>query len=134
MRKLYIPILLLIVLAACRKDRLDGEFETIAGKWRWIYLIDSTASGKDTLHDYEVAEKIEWEFLQKGRYKILNDGKKVESGYITTSHDFTTNAPVISLKKGGSEIICTVYFHGNDTIELRIPRNSLYTRRWHVRE
>jgi hypothetical protein len=126
--------ILALLFVSCRRDKLDGEHGPLAGKWRWIRLIDSSAYGKDTLYDHEIPEKIEWVFLQKGRYCIIHGGKKVESGYIKTSRDFNANAPVVALCKGDNQMTCTVYFHGNDTVELRIPGPHKYIRRWHVRD
>jgi len=69
--KLFAYVFLALTSLSCRKSNLTGEHSKLVGIWAWT-------------EGYEDDGKTSWrlEFLQKGKYKLSDDKKVLESGRI----------------------------------------------------
>jgi hypothetical protein len=115
----------------CKKDKLTGDAQSLIGTWKWV---KTTGEHTDLTPDNSGKSKT-LEFIEKGKYKILAEGKKIESGRITWENSsleskqkhikarFLRN-DLFSKKQ---EFIgdCIIWYGGSDTIT--IAENSEWT-------
>lgn len=76
----------LFLMTSCKKDKLTGEAKTLSGTWTWV----KTSGEFSTLTPDNTGTTKTLEFIDKGKYEIKKDGKRLESGRIT--YDESSNS------------------------------------------
>lgn len=72
MKKIFIYILisiLFISLGSCKKTKLDGEYSTYVGNWRWVSGAMDNGSND-----------LKLEMKAKGKFNLYKGNKKIEYG------------------------------------------------------
>ena len=74
--------ILLSCLAGCKKTKLDGELELLAGNWLWVesYGTCSHQWPWCTYTSIDEGFTIEYQFDEKGKYKLLKNEVVIEKG------------------------------------------------------
>ena len=74
--------ILLSCLAGCKKTKLDGELELLAGNWLWVesYGICPNQWIDCTYTSIDEGFTIEYQFDEKGKYKLLKNEVVIEKG------------------------------------------------------
>mgnify|MGYP000610346862 CR=1 FL=1 len=92
MRLTIILILLLLVVSACKKDRLKDEKSILIGKWNWSYSEHKYGwcDGDDfeeTIDPESEGESFSIEFLENGKINFFGiDDQLIEKKRIVFSH------------------------------------------------
>ena len=74
-------VLIVTLLSACKKDKLENEFDAFEGKWKWIYTLSRTSlfSDWDTrLRPENRAYDAYVEFTNEGTIKLFIDDQLLE--------------------------------------------------------
>ena len=80
----FIVVLLVSVLlfGSCKKTKLEGELELLAGNWLWVesYGICPNQWIDCTYTSIDEGFTIEYQFDEKGKYKLLKNEVVIEKG------------------------------------------------------
>ena len=90
---LLIVLIILILLTGCKKTKLEGELNLLEGKWGWIKS-ESFCDGGTNICTYDPSSEgieIDYIFEEKGKYQLVKNGKKIESGRLQIE-TYTSNA------------------------------------------
>ena len=71
----------LFIMTSCKKDKLNGDAKNLSGTWKWI----KTSGEFSTLTSENTGTTKTLEFIDKGKYEIKKDGKRLEGGRIEYS-------------------------------------------------
>ncbi len=77
--------MIIIVFISCKKDKLNGEYSNLIGKWRWIATYNS--SGVNTMNAQSFDDKV-IEFKQKGVYKVWFNTRFSSRGTVEMKTDY----------------------------------------------
>lgn len=86
----------LTFLYSCKKNALEGQYETFEGHWKWNYseevVFDAFVETFDTIvsHANQASNEYSIEFLRKGKTQLfINDGRRKK--FRIVFHDFLSN-------------------------------------------
>ncbi|NQY11395.1 MAG: hypothetical protein HRT71_18005 [Flavobacteriales bacterium] len=106
-----------VIIYSCKKEELTGDLDVLIGVWDLNYYSEGTKT---------------IEFIEKGKYKIELDGKKIESGRVIEI--VSIENPIIQLEIdknigrysdfGYNQL--TIVFSGDDTLRIS---STIYTDR-----
>lgn len=86
-KKMFFTLLFfLCLLNACKKDRLEGEFAVINGTWHST----TTTLGCGIVVGIPTNPNLKLELMEKGRYKLYHDNKKIETGRTEIINGYVT--------------------------------------------
>ena len=98
MRNLGIVFVIIISLASCRKDRLEGTSEVLLGKWEWEYTIRSydnpyigLYNSLDTIYPSDIGETYQLEFEKDGYVNYFKDNSLTDSYRVVFSYVSDSN-------------------------------------------
>ncbi|HAD33629.1 MAG TPA: hypothetical protein DCF44_03900 [Chitinophagaceae bacterium] len=83
-----------LLMTSCKKDKLTGDSKTLSGTWQWV----KTSGEFSTLTPDNTGTTKTLEFIDKGKYEIKKDGKRLEDGRITYSEGSNSFGNYIKLK------------------------------------
>ena|SRR5688572_28818727 len=136
-------ILTMVLLSAtsCKKRELSGEAHTLIGTWQWV----GTGGEFTDLDPDNTGTSKTLEFTENGKYALIIDSKKKESGHITVGEpdpSIPQNHVMLKFvrndrfsKKQEFPGNCIIWFGGRDTITIRGNRETshqdyhMYVRR-----
>lgn len=75
-KQILLSVIFTLVLSACKKDKLAGDNTVLIGTWASIPLACGCCTSIGIPHD----PALKLELLERGRYKLYQNGKKVEAG------------------------------------------------------
>ena len=76
----------LFLLTSCKKDKLTGDAKSLIGTWQWV----QTNAEFSTTNPSNTGITKTIEFIEKGKYEIKKNSKRLEGGRVTYSE--ITNA------------------------------------------
>lgn len=93
MKKPGAIIILFILLTACKKDKLKGEYAQLEGKWKLKFIVKRETytgfpSTYDTITENQIPNSYQLEFLKCGKLVQLKDGQKVRKDRIVFNNFF----------------------------------------------
>lgn len=86
-------ILLTIIALSCKKDKLEGDYSILEGKWTMIYIVENSynqqtgISSYDTIYPSEIVDVYQFNFLEQGfveqikNNEVLSKFRIVFSGF-----------------------------------------------------
>jgi len=83
-----------LLLTGCKKDKLTGDAKTLSGTWQWV----KTSGEFTTLTPDNTGSAKTLEFIDRGKYEIKKDGKRLEGGRITYSEGSNSFGNYIKLE------------------------------------
>jgi hypothetical protein len=117
-------IIVLFAVTGCKKDKLTGDAKPLIGSWTWV----KTTGEYTNLTPDNIGDSKTIEFIEKGKYKIIVDGKKKESGRITFENiSSTTTQKRIKVTFLRNDLFskkqefignCVIWYSGTDTINI----------------
>ena len=86
-KQLILSTILILTIFSCKKDKLTGDNKILIGTWTTIpYSCGCCTAPGGTPTD----PKYKLELIEKGKYKLYKDGKKIEDGRLLIVDGFLT--------------------------------------------
>ena len=101
---------------SCRKDKLTGDNATLSGTWNWTDA--HCACLEFPFNPQIVGYSLKLELIEKGKYKLYKNDKKIEHGRLLKVHDFYTFKDDDIRKKDDRLDGLKIIYCKNDTLEI----------------
>lgn len=86
--KILSVICLFILLTACKKDKLKGEYAILEGRWKFVFAVERTYNtvtqyeAYDTIYASEFPDTYEFEYLKCGKVRKLKNEEELSEDRI----------------------------------------------------
>ena len=135
-KKIAFTLVLLTVLFSCKKDRLDGEYSVLTGKWKLDYIVkvertltSGTLLSLDTLYfPSEIIDSYCLEFFENGKLEQIKNDERVRKDRIVF-HSFGNANP-----NSQYDFACQINLNNNedDAIGMGFTETKMSTSQIHI--
>ena len=101
LKSFIILFTLLFSVNACKKDRLEGDNAVMVGTWHST----TTTLGCGIIVGIPTNPHLKLEMMEKGRYKLYQDNKKIETGRTQIINGYVTFKSIKSESKLNDKVI-----------------------------